>query len=147
MIDKYYSIPLKLASISEGESEPLEMCSEQSSIDSFLELLLTTYPGEHKFDNKWGCRIWDLDFEIITSKNKWESRCTDFVTQMVIDYEPRLKNIDVTVRIGDVTRTDGVFNTPIIKKKVSIYINATMRSTGEKCCFYYKLYLGPISSE
>lgn len=146
-MDRFYSIPLQLASIPNGEPEPLDTCSEQQSIDSLLELLLTTCPGEHKFDNGWGCEIWDLDFEIITSRNRWENRCTKLVTQMVTKYEPRLENLNVTCRIIEVTRADGVFNTPAIKKKVNIYINATMKSTGEKCCFYYKLYLGPISSE
>lgn len=147
MINKYYSLPLKLASIADGEPEPLAMCSEQSSIDSYLELLLTTCPGEHKFNNEWGCKIWDLDFEIITSKNKWEIHCTEIISQMVNNYEPRLKEVNVIAKIVEVTKSDGFLNTPAIKKKLNIYINATLRSTGEKCCFYYKLYLGPITSE
>lgn len=143
----YYSLPLDLSTIMDEEAEPLRRCSEIQSIDSCLDMLLTTRPGEHKFDPNWGCKLWDLDFEIITSQNKWEVQCEEFLTQMIATYEQRLKDVKVRVKIAEVTRTDKVFRTPAVKKKVNIFVESVLKTTGEKYCFHYQLYMGPIASE
>ena len=72
-MNNYYSIPLKFDSIFDCSSSPITTCTEQQSIDEFLELLITTCPGEHKFDSHFGCRIWDMDFQRVISQLKWES--------------------------------------------------------------------------
>lgn len=146
-MENYYSLPLDLSAIIDEDPEPLKRCSEVQSIDSHLDILLTTCPGEHKFDPNWGCRLWDLDFEIITSQNKWEVRCEEFLTQMITAYEQRLKDVKVSVKIAEVTRTDKVFRTPAVKKKVNIFVESAFKTTGEKYCFHYQLYMGPIASE
>lgn len=147
IMKQFYSIPLDFSSIVKEDTEPLERCSEIQSIDSYLNMLLTTCPGEHKFDPDWGCKLWDMDFERITSQTNWETRCAELIRQMIDTYEQRLKNVKVTVKIVEVTRTDKVFNAPAIKKKVNIFVDSTMKTTGETCHFRYQLYMGPISSE
>ena len=50
----------------------LQTCSEKESIDQFLNLLISTCPGEHDYDKEFGCKIFDLDFERITSRTRWK---------------------------------------------------------------------------
>lgn len=35
----------------------LQTCSEKESIDQFLNLLISTSPGEHDYDKEFGCKI------------------------------------------------------------------------------------------
>lgn len=39
------------------ENSRLASCSEIESIDQFIELLISTAPGEHAFDKEFGCEI------------------------------------------------------------------------------------------
>jgi predicted nucleotidyltransferase component of viral defense system len=48
--------------------------------------------------------------------------------------------------IDDTTRQDNVFDAPAVKKRVQVYVYGTLVHTGEKRCFYYVIYLGPIST-
>lgn len=50
MKQKYYKLPVRLEKLFEGDIRQLERCSELESIDQHIELLLTTCPGEHRFD-------------------------------------------------------------------------------------------------
>lgn len=59
MKQKYYKLPVRLEKLFEGDIRQLERCSELESIDQHIELLLTTCPGEHRFDPKYGCRIYN----------------------------------------------------------------------------------------
>lgn len=147
-MNNYYSIPLKFDSIFDCSSSPITTCTEQQSIDEFLELLITTCPGEHKFDSHFGCRIWDMDFERVISQLKWESECASIIAEMINQYEPRLKDVSVKTKIIEIAKSQrGGFRTPMIKKKVDIFIKAALVSTGEYFQFYYNIYMGPISSE
>ena len=83
MKQKYYKLPVRLEKLFEGDIRQLERCSELESIDQHIELLLTTCPGEHRFDPKYGCRIWELDFERIVSTEQWKELFTGYVMQAI----------------------------------------------------------------
>ena len=55
-------------------------------------------------------------------------------------------NVYVRVSIDDATRQDSVSGVSTIKKRVQVYVYGTLVHTGEKRCFYYVIYLGPIST-
>lgn len=131
------------------EDEPFQMlkCNEKESIDQHIELLLTTCPGEHQFDHEWGCKIWDMDFENITAKSDWEELFKSHILNCVQRYENRITGISLKLNIDDVARSDNHLMITAIKKQVSVHIIARLLSTGEKCCFNYILYLGPLSTQ
>ncbi len=54
--------------------------------------------------------------------------------------------MNVRVIIDDTTRQDNVFEASTIKKRVQVYVYGNLVHTGEKRCFYYVIYLGPIST-
>lgn len=59
METKFCKLPLDFeALLSEDvENSRLASCSEIESIDQFIELLISTAPGEHAFDKEFGCEI------------------------------------------------------------------------------------------
>ena len=74
------------------------------------------------------------------------SKLSGFSTQAITRYEKRLTNVNVRVIIDDTTRQDNVFEASTIKKRVQVYVYGNLVHTGEKRCFYYVIYLGPIST-
>lgn len=149
METKYCKLPLDFGNLLNEniENSRLATCSETESIDQYIELLISTAPGEHAFDKEFGCEIFYLDFERIVSHTRWEGQFKDYITKTITNYEKRLTNVSVRVLIDDKTRQDTVFETSTIKKRVQVYVYADLVHTGERRTFYYVIYLGPISTK
>jgi phage baseplate assembly protein W len=144
---EYVKIPLNFSRFFEGAGHLFDRCSEKESIDQHLELLLTTMPGEHRFDENYGCRIWELDFERIESGGKWEAKFRGYILDAVTTYERRVKDVEVRMSVRDWIREDALTRNQSVRKRVDVSILGTLVSTGEKCGFGYSLYLGPLSNE
>jgi phage baseplate assembly protein W len=143
----YYKLPLLLPRLFESDVRDLSRCTEEESIDQILELIITTCPGEHKYDPNYGCRIWDLDFENVVSIHRWESEFLSYVGDAINKYEPRISEVNPKVSFFDVKNEHEFSGMVSIRKRVDIKLDAVINSTKKKCCFYYSLYLGPLSSE
>ena len=141
----YYKFPLQFERLLDGED--WLRCNEKESIDQNLELIITTCPGEHKYNPDFGCMIWELDFVSMLSQSVWESTFHEHIVKAIARYEPRITNIDIDVDFSDVVRSYPMTGTNAIKKKVNIIIRANLLSNGEKCGFQYFLYLGPLSTD
>ena len=141
METKFCKLPLDFGALlsEDVENSRLVSCSEIESIDQFIELLISTAPGEHAFDKEFGC-------EIIVSHTRWEGQFSEYITKAITQHEKRLTGVNVRVIIDDTTRQDNVFDAPAVKKRVQVYVYGTLVHTGEKRCFYYVIYLGPIST-
>lgn len=148
METKFCKLPLDFGALlsEDVENSRLASCTEIESIDQFIEMLIDTAPGEHAFDKDFGCEIFYLDFESIISHTRWEGQFSDYITQAITRYEKRLTNVNVRVIIDDTTRQDNVFEASTIKKRVQVYVYGNLVHTEEKRCFYYVIYLGPIST-
>ncbi|GHT41263.1 lysozyme [Bacteroidia bacterium] len=147
MAQGFYKLPIRFNTVSENSVVELLTCSELESIDRNIELIITTCPGEHKFNKNFGCHIWDMDFELVFSRKKWEEDFTAHILQAVRDFEQRLKEITVFLHIMEVARQDALSKTTAIKKRVEVFVNGRLVSTNETCGFKYVLYLGPLSTE
>lgn len=143
----FYKLPLNFTKIFESDVNSFSTCSEKESIDQNLEMIITTCPGEHKYDPEFGCRIWDLDFEKVVSKSRWEGQFVQFIEEAVKKYEPRIRNIKPSIDFFDKREIFELSGATSIRKRVDIKIDAIIISTGTLCCFYYSLYLGPLSSD
>ncbi len=143
----FYKIPIDLSRIFESNIRNLSKYSEKESIDNNLELIITTCPGEHKYDPKFGCEIWNLDFERVVSKSLWEDQFLRFIREAITKYEPRIYEVVPSVSFSDTRKEDVLSGATSIRKKADIRIDARLIKTGAKCCFYYSLYLGPLSSD
>ncbi|MDR1222170.1 MAG: GPW/gp25 family protein [Tannerella sp.] len=144
---EYYRLPLLLSRLFESDAKDLPGCTEEESIDHNLELIITTCPGEHKYDYGYGCRIWDLDFESVVSVQKWEGEFVRYIAEAIGKYEPRICNVNPRVSFLDIKNEHEFSGEVSIRKRVDIKVDSIIASTKKKCCFYYSLYLGPLSSE
>ena len=140
-----YKIPLLFTRL--FESGDLSRCGEPESIDQNLELIITTCPGEHKYDPEYGCGIWYLDFENVISVQRWENEFMNYISKAIGKYEPRIIEQKTKVDFCDVKNQHELSGAISIRKRVDIQIEAIIISSGKKCRFFYTLYLGPLTSD
>jgi len=143
----FYKLPLDISSFFSESDGKLEQCSELESIDQHLALILTSRPGEHRFDSSFGTKISEMDFENIISKTIWEEKFIRYITESIEKYEKRLKNIKIQVNVRDVIREEVYMQGFSVKKKVDIIITGTLVSTNKQHGFKHLLYLGPLSRD
>ncbi|MCX2451691.1 GPW/gp25 family protein [Pedobacter sp. PLR] len=116
------------------------------SISNHIELVIFTRYGEHRYHNDFGCEIWDLDFELIVSESIWEEKFRKSLLKSITDYEFRIYNTAVEVRITEVENVYPLRKVTEIKKKVDITVRALIKTTGEKYFFNTALFLSPLST-
>lgn len=145
--NQYYKLPIKFDAVFNENGKGMDTCDEINSIDQYIELLLTTCPGEHLFNKNFGCRIWDMDFERVVSRKKWEDDFTGYILETIQNFEKRLTDVSVNISIKDVARHNYAMQTTAVKKEVMVFIKANLLSNNEPCEFYYSLFLGPLSTE
>ncbi len=139
----YYKIPLQLSSLLEGNELP--NCDTRDSITKTLELIIMTRFGEHRHDPSFGCEIWDLDFELIVSENKWEEKLRQSLLKSITSHEHRLSDIQLKVEITEIEKFHLLKQYAEIKKRVDIQLNGTIHKTGESFTFNNRLFLSPLS--
>lgn len=143
MFSNYY-LPLEFDKIILKKRNPV--CSMEDSIKQFLNLILTTHLGEYRYDTRFGCKIWDLNYSNIHSVNKWKESFKKQVTGSIIASEKRLKNVEVKIQLIDPTTPDK--NEKISAKhrqKIIISVEGIMSRTNKP--FYHQevIFFSPLS--
>jgi len=142
-----YKLPIDFSRLFESDIRNLTTQNEKDSIRQNLELILTTSPGEHKFDRQFGCKIWNLDFERVESRSVWEELFIMSIYEAIKKYEPRIHEVEANVAFSDAKREDILMKAVFIKTKVSIRIVARLNNTNERFTFSYSLFLGPLNPD
>ena len=139
----YYKIPFQVSTLLEGNE--LATCDLRDSISKNLELIIMTRFGEHRHDPGFGCEIWDLDFELIVSENKWEEKLRQSLLKSITTHEHRLSDIQLAVQIAEIEKFHLFKQYVEIKKRVDIQLSGTIHKTGEAFAFRNSLFLSPLS--
>ena len=132
-----YKIPLDFSSFFDEKKGGLGKCTEVESIDTHIELLITTYQGECSFDKQYGTTIGELDFEQVKTVEGWK--------KSISLYEHRITILDFQMNIDELLEEDSLYGNVNIRKRVNILIKTKLKSNGNYCAFQYKLYLSPLS--
>jgi phage baseplate assembly protein W len=136
-------MPLQLSGLLEGNELPT--CDLRDSISKNLELIIMTRFGEHRNDPTFGCEIWDLDFELIVSENKWEEKLRQSLLKSITTHEHRLSNVQLKVEITEIEKFHLFKQFTEMKKRVDINLTGTIHKTGESFAFRNSLFLSPLS--
>lgn len=142
MNNKYYKLPLEATSFIKNKS--IKVCNIEESIGNYIHLLMTTRFGECNFDTSFGCLVWNIDFNNISSNNKLKTVVADSLIKSLRRHEKRLSNIEVNVEIKQ-EEIDNSNKKSKIKKKVYIVVTGVVKMTNE--AFNYKefFYIAPLS--
>jgi phage baseplate assembly protein W len=139
-----YKKPFRLSNIFNGHD--LDKQDVGASISQYIELIIFTRYGEHRFKPDFGCEIWDLDFELIISESVWEEKLRQSLFRSISQYEQRIYDVNIDVHIKEVNKFYPLRNVSEIKKKVEIVVSGKMQQTGENYVFTTSLFLSPLSA-
>lgn len=137
----FYKLPLDFGAIT--RKEDLEKTSLEHSIAQQVILLATTSFGECKFDETFGCVIWETDFDLLMNDNTFKDLISKNLKQSIRLHEHRITVNEIKVKVSE-TRTT-IENKITIKKRVDIVLNAIVKSTNRSFDFNAFFYVGPLS--
>ena len=103
------------------------MLSDAEDIESSLQILLSTRPGERVMLPKYGCNLDEMIFEPLTTTFKTYMK--DLIKTAILYFEPRIdvNNID----LDDTGELEG---------RILISVDYTIRSTNSRFNFVYPYY-------
>ena len=139
-----YNKPLRLKNVLSNKE--LEVTDLGGSISHNIHLIIFTRYGEHRHNYNFGCEIWDLDFELVVSERIWEEKFRQSLLRSVTDYEHRLYQVEVEVKMSEVEKMFFAKTVSEVKKKVDITVRGKMNVTGENYLFNTSLFLSPLCS-
>ncbi|GAB2530545.1 GPW/gp25 family protein [Spirosoma aerophilum] len=143
MPQPYYALPLRLDEIL--QRKPLPTCSLPQSIAQNLYLILTTHFAESRFDESFGCSLWDEDFSNQIN-SRWKEDIRQSIETSVAKHEKRLIQVRVRVDLADqeiqLSRTNRR-----VKRRLHVWIDGTLTRTNEPFSFQRSLFLAPLSTE
>lgn len=141
-MDSYYHIPLRLNKITSNEN--LQKADLARSIADYIYLIITTRFGECSFDESFGCYIWNVDFDNLTSTHKLRDLISESIAENIVEKERRLKKTEVKVSIRQEELKEEQKSTRI-KKRVDIKINGLIKKTNEPFSTIESFYIAPFS--
>jgi phage baseplate assembly protein W len=144
MSENFYHKPFRFNALFAGID--LQATDLGKSISNHLELIIFTRYGENRHNHNFGCEIWDLDFELIVSESLWEEKFRKSLLKSITEYETRIYQTEVEVRITEVENVYPLRKITEIKKKVDISVRGLIKATAEKYFFNIALFLSPLST-
>jgi hypothetical protein len=140
---EYYSLPIALHRIL--YKQELQKCSLQQSIIQHLHLLVTTSFGEVPGNERFGCNIWDNDFDNVTSPHKLKEIIRQSLLQSIQEQEKRITNVKVELVIFQDELAD-ISGARRIKKRIDLAVSAIIQLTNERIQFRDTFFIGPFST-
>jgi phage baseplate assembly protein W len=103
------------------------MLSDAEDIQSSLEILLSTRPGERVLLPLYGCNLDEMIFEPLTTTFKTYMK--DLITTAILYYEPRIEVN--SIELDDTGELEG---------RILISVDYIIRSTNSRFNFVYPFY-------
>lgn len=137
----FYKIPIDFNVII--QKKEIEKTSIEHSIAQQIILLATTTFGECKFDETYGSKIWEIDFDLLMNENTLKEIISKTMRESLFLHERRIKVNELKVELSEaVFIVDEVSRA---KKKVDIIIEAIIKSTNRNFDFRSYFFVGPLS--
>ena len=112
-----------------------------SNLKSFYFLSFVVCNG--KFDETYGCELWDSDFDLLKSDNELKAFVAQSLKNSIAQHEKRITTQDIEVTI---TEQDlGNLEKKRIKKKVLVSIKAIVLETNRPYTFKNSFFVSPLS--
>lgn len=137
----FYKLPIDFNSVM--QKKELEKTSIEHSIAQQVILLATTTFGECKFDETFGSKIWEIDFDLLMNENTLKEIISKTMKQSLLFHEKRIKVNELKVELSETMYL--VDDVSRAKKKVDIIIEATIKSTNRDFDFRGYFFVGPLS--
>lgn len=138
----YYKTPINFKDLI--AKKEIEKTNLEHSIAQYINLVATTSFGECKFDEIFGCKIWEMDFDLLSDQNTLKDRIREGLKDAVKLHEYRLELSEIEVSITEAKAVS--YNNGLrMKKKVNVVVNGNVKKTNRPFNFYGYFFVGPLS--
>lgn len=138
----YYKTPISFKDLM--EKKEIEKTNLEHSIAQCINLVATSSYGECKFDESFGCKIWEMDFDLLSDQNTLKDRIREALVVAIKKYEYRLDLADVEVSITE-AKTASYNNNMRMKKKINVVVKGNVKKTNRPFNFFGYFFVGPLS--
>ena len=104
---------------------------------------MTTVFGECKFDETYGCELWDTDFDLLKSDDELKVFVAKSLKNSIIQHEKRIFLQDIEIKISE--QNLGEINKKRIKKKVLVSERAIVLETNRPFVYDFSYFVSPLS--
>ena len=98
----YYKLPIDFEGLI--KKQDLAKIALEDSISQSIYTLMTTSLGECKFDETYGCELWDSDFDLLKSDNELKVFVAQSLKKSIAQHEKRITTQDIEVTITETNR-------------------------------------------
>ncbi len=140
MTGSYLQLPIKAYELINKKEH--DRCSLSQSVASMLHLIITTHWGESKYNEDFGCEIWEHDFENIDNAQVYREKMKASIKKTIEKHEPRLKISRVDVQIEQI---ELMAQNQRTKSRISLLINGVLNKTNETFNYTEQFFIGPLS--
>jgi len=117
-------------------------CDLKNSIASMIHLITISHFGEYKHDERFGCEIWEHDFENISNTQIYKEQLRKSIQETIERYEPRLSIRRINIQMEQIEIRIGNRRT---KSRISLHVKGSMIKTNEVFSYAEQFFIGPLS--
>ncbi len=142
MYGVYYKTPISFKDLM--AKKEIDKTNLEHSIAQYINLVATTSFGECKFDEMFGCKIWEMDFDLLSDQNTLKDKIRDALKIAIKTYEYRLDVTEIEVNITE-AKAVSYNNNLRMKKKVNVTVKGNVKKTNREFNFFGYFFVGPLS--
>jgi GPW/gp25 family protein len=137
----YYKLPIDFEGLM--KKQDLAKIALEDSISQSIFTLMTTSFGECKFDETYGCELWDSDFDLLKSDNELKVFVAKSLKNSILQHEKRifLQDVEVTISEQDLGNT----HKKRMKKKILVSVRAIILETNRPFVYDFFFFVSPLS--
>ena len=142
MLSRFLSLPLQLDLV--PQRGQLASCTIRESIAHHIHLLLTTSLGEMAVNDRFGCGLWDTDFDSLSSRSRLKDHIVQSLDESIRANEPRLERVRTELQLHqDELASDGTRRR--IKNRLDITVSGVLKGTNESIVYRDCFFISPLS--
>lgn len=142
MYGVYYKTPIRFKEVM--EKKELEKTTLEVSIAQYITMVITSSFGECKFNEHFGCKIWEIDFDLLMDNNTLKERIKNDIRNAITIHETRLDVREVAISISEI-RAASYKSQHRMKKRINIQIQGYVKKTNRPFNFQNYFFIGPLS--
>ncbi len=145
MVRPFYTLILDCQKITQQQRHPV--CELEASIREHIHLILKTHTEEYRYDDAYGCTIWDQDFLNIHSVNKWRTSLEKMILQALTQYEQRLSHLDIRLDLDTSGQEDPALakKNARLKRRITITVSGKTKETNRPFLHTEHIFFSPLS--
>lgn len=140
-----YSLNSPVQQLMQGQT--LARVSPVMAIRQHIHLLLSTRPGEYRFDPAMGNGIWAFDFDTHLDLSHWNDQTEELVSKLIRTYEPRLSDVRVQVETEEVPEVGADGRVLQLRRRITITVRGTLAALNEPLSPQsFVLFISPVAT-